>query len=135
MDPLEARSLIPLTAHYIHMNHAGVSPMTERSRAAIEQVLDGALNRPYPPGAAFEDADRVRGLAAQLINGSADGIALTRSTAHGMSLVAQGLDWNAGTTSWARSGSTRPTSTHGWLWRTMAVEYRQTKPVDGRVLT
>jgi len=77
MDPLEARSLIPLTAHYIHMNHAGVSPMTERSRAAIEQVVDGALNRPYPAGAAFDEADRVRGLAAQLINGSPDGIALT----------------------------------------------------------
>ena len=43
MDPLEARSLIPLTAHYIHMNHAGVSPMTERSRAAIEQVVDLSL--------------------------------------------------------------------------------------------
>ena len=28
MDPLEARSLIPLTGHYIDMNHARVSPMS-----------------------------------------------------------------------------------------------------------
>jgi selenocysteine lyase/cysteine desulfurase len=134
MDPLEARSLIPLTAHYIHMNHAGVSPMTERSRAAIERVVDGALNRPYPAGAAFEDADRVRELAARLINGSPDGIALTRSTAQGMSLVAQGLDWKRGDNvvgaEWEYPANVYP-------WMELAddgVEFRQTKLVGGRVL-
>jgi hypothetical protein len=45
MDPLEARSLIPLTGHYIHMNHAGVPPMSERSRAAIEQVISTTPRR------------------------------------------------------------------------------------------
>lgn len=60
MDPLEARSLIPLTAHYIHMNHAGVSPMSDRSRAAIEQVVEASINRPYRSGWAQEEAvDRV----------------------------------------------------------------------------
>ncbi len=134
MDPLEARSLIPLTAHYIHMNHAGVSPMTERSRATIEQVVDGALNRPYPAGAAFDGADRVRELAAQLINGSPDGIALTRSTAHGISLVAQGLDWKRGDNvvgaEWEYPANVYP-------WMALAddgVEFRQTKLVGGRVL-
>lgn len=134
MDPLEARSLIPLTAHYIHMNHAGVSPMTERSRAAIERVVDGALNRPYPADAAFEGADRVRELAARLINGSPDGIALTRSTAHGISLVAQGLDWKRGDNvvgaEWEYPANVYP-------WMALAgdgVEFRQTKLVGGRVL-
>jgi cysteine desulfurase / selenocysteine lyase len=134
MDPLEARSLIPLTAHYIHMNHAGVSPMTERSRAAIEQVVDAALNRPYPAGSAFEDADRVRGLAAELINGSPDGVALTRSTAHGISLVAQGLDWKRGDNvvgaQWEYPANVYP-------WMALAdegVEFRQAKLVGGRIL-
>ncbi|HEY8952242.1 MAG TPA: aminotransferase class V-fold PLP-dependent enzyme [Candidatus Dormibacteraeota bacterium] len=134
MDPLEARSLIPLAAHYIHMNHAGVSPMTERSRAAIEQVVEGALNRPYPAGAAFDEADRVRELAAQLINGSPDGIALTRSTAHGLSLVAQGLDWKRGDNvvgaEWEYPANVYP-------WMALAadgVEFRQAKLVGGRVL-
>ena len=36
MDPREARNLIPLTEHYIHMNHAGVSPMSERGHAIVE---------------------------------------------------------------------------------------------------
>ncbi|HEY2597167.1 MAG TPA: aminotransferase class V-fold PLP-dependent enzyme [Candidatus Dormibacteraeota bacterium] len=134
MDPLDARSLIPLNAHYIHMNHAGESPMTERSRAAIEQVVDGALNRPYLAGAAFEEADRVRGLAAQLINASPDGVALTRSTAHGLSLVAQGLDWNRGDNvvgaEWEYPANVYP-------WMALAadgVEFRQARLVGGRVL-
>jgi cysteine desulfurase / selenocysteine lyase len=134
MDPLEARSLIPLTAHYIHMNHAGVSPMTERSRAAIEQVVDGALNRPYPAGAAFDEANRVRELAAQLINGSPECIALTRSTAHGMSLVAQGLDWKPGDNVVGAEWE-YPANVYPWMaLRGHDVEFRQTKLVGGRVL-
>jgi selenocysteine lyase/cysteine desulfurase len=134
MDPLEARSLIPLTAHYIHMNHAGVSPMTERSRAAIEQVLDGALNRPYPAGAAFDEADRVRELAARLINGSHEGIALTRSTAHGMSMVAQGLDWKRGDNVVGAQWE-YPANVYPWMaLGSDGVEFRQTNPVGGRVL-
>ena len=134
MDPLEARSLIPLTEHYIHMNHAGVSPMSERSRAAIERVVDGALNRPYPAGAAMDEADRVRELAGRLINGSPDGIALTRSTAHGLSLVAQGLNWKRGDNvvgaEWEYPANLYP-------WMALAgdgVEFRQAKLNGGRVL-
>ena len=134
MDPLEARSLIPLTDHYIHMNHAGVSPMSERSRAAIEQVLEASLNRPYRAGWAMEEADRVRGLAAELINGSPDGVALTRSTAHGVSLVAQGLDWKEGDNvvgaQWEYPANVYP-------WMALAgdgVEFRQAKLVGGRIL-
>lgn len=134
MDPLEARSLIPLTEHYIHMNHAGVSPMSERSRAAIERVVDGALNRPYPAGAAMDEADRVRELAGRLINGSPDGIALTRSTAHGLSLVAQGLNWKRGDNvvgaEWEYPANLYP-------WMALAgdgVEFRQAKLIGGRVL-
>jgi hypothetical protein len=63
MDPLEARDLYPITRQYIFMNHAGVSPMSERAR---------------------------------LFNCGADHIALTRSTAHGLSLLAAGLDWQPG---------------------------------------
>jgi cysteine desulfurase/selenocysteine lyase len=134
MDPLEARSLIPLTAHYIHMNNAGESPMTERSRAAIEQVIDGALNRPYPPGAAFEEADRVRELAAQLINGSPNGIALTRSTAHGLSMVAQGLDWRRGDNVVGAQWE-YPANVYPWMALAVdGVEFRQARLVGGRVL-
>jgi cysteine desulfurase/selenocysteine lyase len=134
MDPLEARSLIPLTDHYIHMNHAGVSPMSERSRAAIEQVLDASLNRPYRSGWALEEADRVRGLVAELINGSPDGIALTRSTAHGLSLVAQGLDWKHGDNVVGAQWE-YPANVYPWMaLASSGVEFRQARLVGGRIL-
>src|SRR2546426_11893657 len=96
MDPLEARSLIPLSEHYIHMNHAGVSPLSERSRAAIEQAVEASMHRPHRPGGAFEEADRVRGLAGQLGNASPDSIALTPNTAPCGSLLPPGPGWKAG---------------------------------------
>jgi selenocysteine lyase/cysteine desulfurase len=134
MDPLEARNLIPLTDHYIHMNHAGVSPMSERGRAAIEQVVEESVNRPYRSGWSDQEADRVRELVAKLVTGSSDGVALTRSTAHGVSLLAQGLEWKPGDNvvgaRWEYPANVYP-------WMSLAaggVEYRQAQPVDGRIL-
>ena len=133
MDPLEARNLFPLVEHYIHMNHAGVSPMSQRSRAAIEQVVDASMNRPYRDGWAQDEADRVRELVARLINASADSIALTRSTAHGISLLAQGLDWKAGDNVVGAVGE-YPANVYPWMaLASRQVEYRQAKPADGRI--
>jgi selenocysteine lyase/cysteine desulfurase len=133
MDPLEARNLFPLAEHYIHMNHAGVSPMSQRARAAIERVIDGSMSRPYPEGWAQEEANRVRELLALLINASADSIALTRSTAHGLSLLAEGLEWKAGDNVVGAEGE-YPANVYPWMnLATRQVEYRQARPIDGRV--
>jgi cysteine desulfurase/selenocysteine lyase len=133
MDPLEARNLFPLVDHYIHMNHAGVSPMSQRARAAIEQVVDASMNRPYRDGWAQDEADRVRALIARLINAPADSIAITRSTGHGISLLAQGLDWRAGDNVVGAVGE-YPANVYPWMaLASRQVEYRQAKPVDGRV--
>ena len=133
MDPIEARHFFPLSTRYIHMNHAGVSPMSLRAGAALEQVVDASINRPYRDHAAQDEAERVRELVAQLINASADSIALTRSTAHGMSLLAQGLDWNVGENVVGATGE-YPANVYPWMGlRPRGVEFRQAKPVGGRI--
>jgi selenocysteine lyase/cysteine desulfurase len=133
MDPLEARHLFPLAERYIHMNHAGVSPMSQRAGAAIEQVVDASMNRPYRDHWAQDEADRVRGLVARLINASSDSIALTRSTAHGVSLLAQGLDWKAGDNVVGATGE-YPANVYPWMaLATRGVEFRQTNTIDGRI--
>src|SRR5258708_32133529 len=96
MARIEAGHFFPLATRYIHMNHAGVSPTSGRARAAMEQVVETSMNLPHRDHWAQDEADRVRELVARLINGSGDSVALTRSTAHGISLLAQGLDWKAG---------------------------------------
>jgi len=133
MDPAEARHLFPLAERYIHMNHAGVSPLSQRARAAIEQVVETSMNLPYRDHWAQDEADRVRGLVGRLINGSADSIALTRSTAHGMSLLAQGLDWAAGDNVVGAAGE-YPANVYPWMaLQNRGVEYRQARPIDGRI--
>jgi cysteine desulfurase / selenocysteine lyase len=133
MDPLEARNLIPLTDHYIHMNHAGVSPMSQRGRAAIEQVVDASMNAPYRDRWAQDEADRVRDLVAQLIGGPSDSVALTRSTAHGLSLLAQGLDWNTGDNVVGAEGE-YPANVYPWMaLADRGVELRRARGVDGRI--
>src|SRR5438477_3205378 len=133
MDSLEARSLIPLTAGYIHMNHAGVSPMSLQVAAAVEQVVGASVNLPYPGGWAREEADRVRGLVAHLINVPSDSIALTRSTAHGISLLAQGLDWKPGDNVVGAHGE-YPANVYPWMAQAArGVDLRQVHPQEGRI--
>jgi cysteine desulfurase/selenocysteine lyase len=131
MEPVEARHLFPLTERYIHMNHAGVAPMSLRAGAAIEQVVDASMNRPYRDHWAQDEANRE--LVSRLINASPDSIALTRSTAHGISLLAQGLEWKAGDNVVGATGE-YPANVYPWMaLETRGVEFRQAKPIDGRV--
>jgi len=133
VDPLEARHLIPLAEHFIHMNHAGVSPMSRRVSAAIEQVVEASVNRPYRDHWAQDEADRLRGLLGQLINAPPESIALTRSTSHGMSLLAAGLDWHAGENVVGAVGE-YPSNVYPWMALSKrGVELRQARPVEGRV--
>ena len=133
MDAHEARSLFPITEHYIHMNHAGVAPMSLRVLAAINQVAEDATNAPYRDNQSQHGADRVRELVGSLINAPADAIALTRSTSHGMSLLASGLDWKAGENVVGAVGEF-PSNVYPWMaLADRGIEYRQVQPVEGRV--
>ena len=133
MDPIEARHLFPLATRYIHMNHAGVSPTSERARAAIEHVVEASMNLPYRDHWAQDEADRVRELVARLISASADSIALTRSTAHGISLLAQGLDWKTGDNVGGALGE-YPANVYPWkALEARGVHFRQAKPIEGRI--
>ena len=115
------------------MNHAGDSPMSERVRAAVERVLEARVTEPYRSHWSQDEAQRARRLVARLINGPDDSIALTRSTGHGMSLLAQGLDWNVGDNVVGANGE-YPANVYPWMaLRERGVEYRQAEPTDGRV--
>jgi selenocysteine lyase/cysteine desulfurase len=133
VDPLEARDLFPLAGRYIHMNHAGVSPMSQPARAAIEQVVEAMMNRPYRDHWAQDEADRVRGLVARLINAPDASIALTRSTAHGLSLLAQGLAWEKGDNVVGATGE-YPANAYPWMnLARRGVEFRQAPAPEGRI--
>lgn len=133
MQPLDARRLFPLTNSHIHMNHAGDGPMSERVRAAVERVLEAKTTKPYRDHWAQDQAAEVRARLGRLINAPAESIALTRSTAHGLSLLAQGLDWEAGDNA---VGATYeyPANLYPWMaLKRRGVDFRQARPAGGRV--
>jgi cysteine desulfurase/selenocysteine lyase len=87
----------PVTEKYIYLDHAGVAPASLRVKAAVEKFLAestvcGAFH--YPQWA--KRVIDVRSCCARLINAEIDEIAFVKSTSHGISLVAEGLDWKQG---------------------------------------
>jgi len=133
MDTAGARSLFPLTQRFVFMNHAGVAPLSERGRAAIEARMEALTDRPYVDGLAEEEADRLRASIARLVGAQAETIGLVRSTAHGLSLLAQGLDWREGDNVVGARGE-YPANVYPWMaLRDRGVEYRMATPAGGRI--
>ncbi len=91
------RREFPITEKYIYLDHSGVSPVSLRVKAAVEKFLaesseGGAFY--YP--AWSQQVDDVRIACAGIVNAAQDEIAFVKSTSHGLSIVASGLDWNEG---------------------------------------
>lgn len=133
MDPPAARSLFPLTQRCVFLNHAGVAPMCDRGRAAIESLMERLTGRPYEEGLAEAEAGRLRASIARLVSVEPETIGLVRGAAHGLSLLARGLDWRSGdNVVWARDDF--PASAQPWAaLRDRGVEHRLAEPVDGRI--
>ncbi|HSR23924.1 MAG TPA: aminotransferase class V-fold PLP-dependent enzyme [Candidatus Eisenbacteria bacterium] len=133
MEISAARSLFPLTQRYVFMNHAGVAPMSDRGRAAIAAQMEWLTARPYTDGLAEQEADRLRASIARLVGAEPETIGLVRGTAHGVSLLAQGLDWREGDNVVGARGE-HPANVYPWMaLRDRGVEYRRAEPVEGRV--
>lgn len=91
------RSEFPVTQKYIYLDHSGVSPASLRVKDALERFLaesagGGAFH--YPSWA--KRIVEIRSTCAGLINAGPDELAFVRSTSHGLSIVAEGLDWKPG---------------------------------------
>jgi selenocysteine lyase/cysteine desulfurase len=133
MDPIAARHLFPLTSRYIFMNHAGVSPLSERGRAALASLIEEQATKPHLNGANEEMAERLRSAISRLVGADADTIGITRGTAHAVSLLAQGLDWREGDNVVGAIGE-HPANVYPWMaLRNRGVELRLAEPDGGRI--
>ncbi|HAS55609.1 MAG: hypothetical protein A2X56_12615 [Nitrospirae bacterium GWC2_57_13] len=91
------RTEFPVTKTHIYLDHAGIAPISLRVKKAVEGFLDECTRSgafPYPFW--MSRVNEVRKACARLINADRDEIAFVKSTSHGLSLVASGLDWKAG---------------------------------------
>jgi selenocysteine lyase/cysteine desulfurase len=91
------RREFPITRKYLYLDHAGVAPISLRVKTAVlnflaESAEGGAFH--YPEWA--RRTVEIRRACANLINAEAEELAFIKNTSHGLSLVAEGLDWKEG---------------------------------------
>jgi len=95
-DNFDIPKEFPIAAHWAFFNHAGVAPIAARAAAALRTYADQAQRDAYIGGKWYTQAERVRRLAAKLINADPREIAFIKNTSEGLAFVANGLDWRAG---------------------------------------
>jgi cysteine desulfurase/selenocysteine lyase len=96
MNPIQARNLFPIVRKRIFMNHAGIAPMSDRVRAALSGLMEELTHQPASAELAGEASAHLRRSLGRLLEAPLETIAITRSAAQGLSLLADGLDWRAG---------------------------------------
>lgn len=108
------RREFPSTELQVHMNHAGLSPLSRRVAAEIRAFADEAERVNSARYAAWTArVETSRAAIAHLIGGAAEDIAFVPNTATGLSLVAAGLTWQAGDNVVAVAGE-YPSNVYPW---------------------
>ena len=94
-DEAERRREFPVVENGIFLGHAGVTILPRRAADAMKAHAEASCHRHQEFGEVLRDVARTRSLCAKLIGAHADEIALLGPTSLGLSLFANGLDWQA----------------------------------------
>jgi selenocysteine lyase/cysteine desulfurase len=95
-DEAQRRMLFPVTGRQIFLAHAGVAPLPGPVAEAIRQEASEASMGDQEGGDFLRKIKNARTVAARLIGGEADEVALLGPTSLGLNLVANGLNWQPG---------------------------------------
>jgi cysteine desulfurase/selenocysteine lyase len=86
----------PVLRRWDFFNHAGVAPLPHVASKAMRQYAREAEAGAYLGTSWFADIEKLRQSAAALINCHRDEIAFVKNTSEGISIVANGIDWQWG---------------------------------------
>lgn len=131
------RRLFPVARSYIYFNHAAVAPLSQpvydRVTEHARDLLENGFTHWREWGASIE---RVRELAARLVNANAMEIAFVPNTSAGLAMIANGIDWRAGDNV-VTADCEFPANLLPWLRleREQNVEVRMAQERDGRLDT
>jgi selenocysteine lyase/cysteine desulfurase len=97
LDIQHYRSQFPVTESLIYMNHAAVSPISQRVRDAMLGLLDDVHHFGAEHWRSWEATySAMRRSLALLLNAEPSEIAFAKNTSEGISCFANGLDWQPG---------------------------------------
>lgn len=106
--------LFPILRKWDFFNHAAVSPLPRPASDALRTYAAGAETDTYLAGTWYRDIERLRVLAAGLLNCHRDEIAFVKNTGEGLSIVAGGIDWQPGDRI-VTTGVEYPANVYPWM--------------------
>ena len=86
----------PVLGKWDFFNHAGVSPLPRVAAEAFGVYAGQAQEGAYLGTSWYADIEKLRQSVATMINAHRDEIAFVKNTSEGISIVAQGIDWQFG---------------------------------------
>jgi selenocysteine lyase/cysteine desulfurase len=92
----QIRENFPITRNYNFQNHAAVSPMCRPAAEAMAGYARELSEAAYLRGTYYRAAERVRQLAARLINAHPSEVTFIKNTCEGINYVANGIQWITG---------------------------------------
>ncbi len=133
MDLSRLRELFPITRQYNFQNAAAVAPLSRPAAEAVRRYVDHTLEHGYIGAGFYRSAEKVRELAARLVNATPEEIAFVKNTTEGIGWVAAGLTWNEGDNV-VIPAVEFPANVYPWMGLgRRGVELRMVKETDGRV--
>jgi cysteine desulfurase/selenocysteine lyase len=87
----------PVTKKFIYLDHAAVAPLSKRVKDTVNKFLTEATEAAFFKYSYWMGrVEEIRGRCAELVGSEKEEIAFIKNTSHGISLVAEGLDWKEG---------------------------------------
>jgi selenocysteine lyase/cysteine desulfurase len=86
----------PVLGKVDFFNHAGVTALPHAAAEALRKYAAQAETTAYLGAGWYADIERLRVLTANLMNAGKDEIAFVKNTSEGISIVANGIDWQWG---------------------------------------
>lgn len=86
----------PILRSWDFFNHAGVSPIPAAAADAMRTYATQAATAAYLDGVWYRNIEVLRDVAARLINATRQEVAFVKNTSEGISIVANGIDWQWG---------------------------------------
>ena len=129
------RKEFPVTSEIIFFDHARVAPLPKRVKQVVTAFIDDATRFGT---AHYEnwvlELEHTRKKFAELINANRDEIAFVKNTSEGISIVANGFDWQLGDNVVIPDIEFPANVYPWWNLKQRGVETRMVKSVEGRVL-
>jgi len=129
------REEFPITKRYVYLDHAGVAPVSLRVKRAVEGFLtEASQDGMFGYEGWMNGVKEVRKNCARLVGAEPEEIAFVKNTSHGLSIVAEGLDWKEGD-NLIICENEFPSNVYPWLnLGRRGVEIRQAPSRGGRIL-